>query len=577
MNPIRLHRRLRPGLLVFLLCLAAAAIVGRTTIPTTSVERADVVLEVDAQGQQVAVAGETRRPLESAVAAGDAAVQADDSVDAEGQLVYETSDTGERQYYLLSVTRHWRWWSFLPAFTAIALCWITKEPLPALLGGVVVGGVLIGKEDILSEVLIPALGRPKAATILVLYLWLLGGLLGIWSRTGATRAFADDVAARFVRGPRSAKVVGWVLGVLFFQGGTISSVLAGTTIRPVADRQRVSHEELSLIVDATSSPVAVLLPFNAWPIYVQALMTVPGAAYLATETDRLAFFFDCVPLFFFAWLSVGLALLVAAEWTPWLPARLRKARERAATTGALDGPDAEPLGLDDLADRADAGNDAAHSIDFALPLATLLGVAIGSYLWSGTPEVLWAFCGAVAVAAVLAAWRGMTLKEIVLALVDGQKSVVLGSIILLLAITVGGLSQETGGGLFLVSLLGDFPWYWLLPATLFAIAAVISFSTGSSWATFAVTLPLAMPLAHALGLGHDLSHPWLFDAVCFAACLNGAVFGDQCSPISDTTVLTAMCTGADLMDHVKSQLPVAAIAVGLALVGWTGLALWAGA
>lgn len=582
MNRSHLQRFINPASGVFLGCLIAALAVGRYMTPTWLVEKIPAVVEMDDDLGEVALVGSTREPLSHAAPAEESQLTVE-NLTAQGaqakdlptqDFVYETTGDGERSYYFLTAQRHWGWWSFLPAMVAIALCWITKEPITALLAGVVVGAALIGKINVLDEVLVPSIGTVKAATILVLYLWLLGGLTGIWARTGAMRAFAEFVSRRFVVGPRSAKVVAWMLGVAFFQGGTVSSVLVGTTVRPVADKQRVSHEELSLIVDATSSPIAVILAFNAWPIYVQALIGVSGVAYLATKNDRLAFFFYSVPYSFYAMFSVLFTLLLAVELMPWMPAKLTAARHRARETGELDAPDAEPLAMGGLMDEAPPENYPVNPLDFLLPLVVLLGIAVGTYAVWQSPQVLWAFCAALFVAALMAAAKGMTLRQIVSAVIDGQKSVVLGSVILLLAITVGGLSQETGGGQFLVSLLGDFQWYWLLPATLFALAVVIAFSTGTSWATFAVTMPLAMPLAHAVGVSQELTDPKLFQALCFAACLNGGVFGDQCSPISDTTVLSSMSTGADLMDHVTTQIPVAGMAAGLALLGWTGLALW---
>jgi len=202
----------------------------------------------------------------------------------------------------------------------------------------------------------------------------------------------------------------------------------------------------------------------------------------------------------------------------------------------------------------------------------LLGIAVGTYIRWGTPQVLWAFTIALVTGIVMAWTKGMHFRHIISGIVEGQKSVVLGSVILLLAITIGHLSQEVGGGRYLVSLLGGLQWHWLLPVASFLIAVVIAFSTGTSFATFAVTLPLVMPLAHAIGINQGLTHPELFLSICFAACLNGAVFGDQCSPISDTTILSSMCTGADLMDHVKTQIPVAAQAAGLGIICWTVIA-----
>ena len=130
----------------------------------------------------------------------------------------------------------------------------------------------------------------NAAGILLLYLWLLGGLMGVWARTGAAQAFAQLMTKHVVKGPRTAKLVAWALGIIFFQGGTMSTVLVGTTVKPIADKENISHEELSYIVDSTASPIACLIPFNAWPAYVQAFLVVSGAGFLATEADRLAFF-----------------------------------------------------------------------------------------------------------------------------------------------------------------------------------------------------------------------------------------------------------------------------------------------
>ena len=193
-------------------------------------------------------------------------------------------------YYQRLANYHFGYWSLLPAAVAVLMSWITREPVTSLLSGIVSGALILGRYDLTGEVLIPSLATTNAAGILLLYLGLLGGLMGIWSRTGAAQAFAEFVTVRFVRGPRSAKLVAWMLGIVFFQGGTVSTVLVGTTVKPIADKERVSHEELAYIVDSTASPIASQLAFNAWPGYVQALIFVSGVGFLATESDRIAFF-----------------------------------------------------------------------------------------------------------------------------------------------------------------------------------------------------------------------------------------------------------------------------------------------
>ncbi|MGI9428856.1 MAG: Na+/H+ antiporter NhaC family protein [Bythopirellula sp.] len=572
-----------PGLIIFLLALVASIYVGQRVSPTWTVEKFALEPQTEDDGDQFVDFAGTAQPLSVATPIDEtpltvaklAALPNGQEPELTEQLVVETVPVDGQavpQYSQLSARRHWGWWSFLPAFTAIALCWITKEPITSLLSGIIVGAMLIGRFNILDGVLVPNIGTPTAATILILYLWLLGGLMGIWAKTGASEAFADYMSANFVRGPRSAKFVAWVLGVVFFQGGTVSAVLVGTTVRPLADEEKVSHEELALIVDSTSSPIAVLLAFNAWPIYVQAFIGVAGVSYLATEADRVAFFFRSIPLGFYAIFAVLSTFLIAVEKHPALPAKLKLARRRARETGELNAPDSEPLAGEDPNYDFLAPGYKPSLLDFVLPLVMLLGVAIGTYLAFGSPKVLWAFGAALLLAAVMAWLQNMSLRHIVTGILDGQKGVVIGSVILLLAITVGNISQDVGGGHYLVSLLGGLQLYWILPATAFAIAVVIAFSTGTSWATFAVTLPLVMPLAFAVATNQNLAHPQLFMSICFAATLNGGVFGDQCSPISDTTILSSMCTGADLMDHVTTQIPVAMQAAALAVVGWTGLA-----
>ena len=448
-----------------------------------------------------------------------------------------------------------------------------REPLVALLGGLLAGGFLINQYDI-TRILVHSLGQPGSATLLILYLWLLGGLSGIWNKTGAAQAFAETMSRHCVKGEISARLVAWFLGVLMFQGGTISAVLVGVTVTPVADREKISKEELSYIVDSTSSPIAVLMAFNAWPGFVQPLLVVTGVGFLATEADRLAFFFQCLPLSFYAMLAVLGTFLLSINKAPFLGRHLQAAIHRARTTGQLSALNSRLLASPELPHVPDDYKPSA--IEFVLPLIVLIGTALTTFFVLGVPRTLWAFSAALLLAGGIALMRGMNLGDLVSGVVDGLKSVVLGSVIILLAVSMGQLSQQTGGGAFLVSLLSDklLSIYWLLPALLFMLSVVIAFSTGSSFGTYAVVFPLAMPLAWSLtqNLGLTEDGVWLFMALCFACVLNGAVFGDQTSPISDTTVLSALCTGCDLMDHVKTQLPQASVMAAIAALLWTVLA-----
>ncbi len=550
-----------PATWVFLVAMLVAGYVGAYVGPTWVVERITLDVLVAEDGRLYYIErGEKRYIEEDLVPLEESDLRPEriewlnetgEEPEVTSQLVVEVREVnGElaERYYRLTARRHWGIWSLLPALVAVLLCWITKEPLTALFGGIVVGAMILTRYDISEQVLLDSLATREAAGILVLYLWLLGGLMGIWARTGAAEAFARFMSRHFVRGPRSAKFTAWMLGIIFFQGGTMSAVLVGTTVKPLADENKVSHEELSYIVDSTSSPIAGLLAFNAWPDYVQAFIFIPGVAFLATEADRVTFFFKSIPFSFYCLFAVIGTLLLTFDKAPVLGKKFRAAIKRSRETGELDAPG-------------------------AVPLLTLIGIAIGTFVLMGSPQIRWAFGAAVLIAMALAVLRGMTLLELMTGFTEGLKGVVLGSVILLLAITVGMVSRETGGGVYLVEQLGDWLPYFILPVPLQILTIIIAFSTGTSWGTYAVTFPLAMPLAWAVANAQGLDNPVIFLMICFAAVMNGSIYGDQCSPISDTTVLSSMCTGTDLMDHVKTQIVPASVAGGLAAICWTAAAL----
>ena len=567
---------------VFGLALLVSGIVGVAVPPTWTVNQVTLDVATDPDGRlyylsegeptyfEAVPIGQARLAPERVSGSTDAPPVTEEFVSA-----VETRDgRAETVYYQLRARAHWGWWSLLPALVAVLLCWMTREPVTSLAAGIVSGALVLGRYDLTGDVLIPSLATTNAAGILLLYLWLLGGLMGVWSRTGAAQAFAELMTARFVRGPRTAKLVAWMLGIVFFQGGTVSTVVVGTTVKPIADKERVSHEELAYIVDSTASPIASQLAFNAWPGYVQAFIFVSGVSFLATETDRIAFFFQSVPFCFYAIFAVLGTFLLSIERPIFLGPQLAAAMTRARTTGQLDAAGADPLSARELQASHVPEGYTPHVIEFFLPLGALIAIAVGTFVAFGSPNVQWAFGAALLLAAGMALGKGMALKDLLSGFHDGIKGVVLGSVILLLAITIGGISTETGGGVFLVEQLGDAVPYFLLPVLLQLMTMVIAFSTGTSWGTYAVAFPLAMPLAWAVAGAQGLSHPELFMTLCFAAVMDGSVYGDQCSPISDTTVLSSVCTGCDLMDHVKTQIPQASVAAGLAAVCWTIVAVF---
>ena len=300
---------------IFAIALLASWIIGINVAPTWTVERIELDVKTDDDGKLYYVYREKPAYFEAVPMAqaqlDPAKMHGSRTAPPITEEFVSVAETG--RYYKLVAKRHWSYWSLLPAVVAVLLCWLTKEPVTSLLGGIIAGALLMGRYDFTGDVLIPSLATKSAAGVLLLYLWLLGGLMGIWSRTGAAQAFAEFMTVRFVRGPRSAKLVAWMLGVIFFQGGTVSTVLVGTTVKPIADNEKISHEELAYVVDSTASPIASQLAFNAWPGYVQAFIFVSGVSFLATEADRIAFFFQSVPFCFYAIFAVLGTFLLSIE------------------------------------------------------------------------------------------------------------------------------------------------------------------------------------------------------------------------------------------------------------------------
>ena len=459
-------------------------------------------------------------------------------------------------------------WSIVPAALTLALCFWTKEVISALFLGIAAGGIISGNFNVIAAYLLPAVGTESYAQILLVYLWCLGGLIGLWTRTGGARHFAHWAGERIVRGRKTAKLFGCMIGTVFHQGGTISTILAGSTVKPVADEAKVSHEELSYIIDSTASPIATVIPFNVWPSYVGGLVvgTIP---LFATIDDAVGFFYKAILFNFYGILAVVFTYTFALEINPFVFGKMKRAIERVKKTGELDAPGAHTMSSKELEELKVPEGYRSSNLDFAVPILTLIGVAVGGLVYNQVVNgavripINEAFVLSVLSAMVLALIKGMKLTEVIDGFVDGVKGVSLGAIILALAVTLGQVSGSLDTAGFLIrTTAGSLPATFL-PAIFMLICMLIAFSVGSSWGTYAVVFPIAMPLAWAVN-----PDPF-FITLCFGAVLGGAVYGDQCSPISDTTILSSLATGSDHMDHVTTQMPMATVAAGMGAILYT--------
>lgn len=471
---------------------------------------------------------------------------------------------------------HYGFWSVVPPLMAILLAFWTREVVSALFIGICLGGIISGDLNIVQDFLIPSIGTESFGLILLVYLWALGGLIGMWTRTGGAETFAFWASSKVVKGPVSAKVFTWVMGLIFHQGGTISTVLTGATVRPIADKHKVSHEELSYMVDSTASPAATLIPFNVWPIYVSGLVlgTLP---FFETPQDGVNFFISALPYNFYAIFAILITLFFALEKLPFVPGKkMRAAIKRSRETGRLDREGATPMAADELIRQKVPEGYTPGLIDFFGPILTLLGVAIipyvVTYFFLGNTEeptllIAEAFVLAVLAGMIIALLKGMKLQDVIEGFIDGCKGVTIGAIILAFAVTLKEVADAVGTAGYVIAMVGDLITPVLLPGLLMILCMIIAFSTGTSWGTYAVVFPVAVPLAWAV-----IPDPF-FLTLCFSAVIGGSVMGDQCSPISDTTILSSLATGCDLMDHVTTQFPIAIAAGLLAVISYALMVL----
>lgn len=457
------------------------------------------------------------------------------------------------------------WTSLLPPLTAIALAIVTRQVILSLGAGIWLGWWLIGDGNPLAalaaaiEGAIGVLGNPGDARVIAFAL-IIGAMIALMERTGGVQGFVDWLERRrWVNTPRQAEWLAWGTGVVVFIESNLTLLVAGAVSRPLFDRLRISRERLAYLIDATSAPICILIPLNAWGAFNLALLDSTGI------DAPLTTFVRAIPLNFYAIAAVGLAALaIAFRWNPGPMARA-EARTRE---GRVLWPHAAPM-VDPTLLGSDARVPGASALFMLAPILVMVtAVPVGLYVTgngnlaagSGSTAVLWAVLAGLACLWVLALTRQRRrLDELMTVSLRGAGGLLPVALILLLALALGDVTDALGTGAFVAGLVSDNVPTALLPALIFLVACATAFAIGSSWGTFAIMIPIAVPIAVTLGVE---------PAVLLAAVLAGAVFGDHASPISDTTVVASMAAATDHIDHVRTQLPFALIAAGVSLAGY---------
>ncbi len=510
-------------------------------------------------------------------------------------------------------------WSLLPAVLAIAIAIAARSVLSALLLGGLAGAVLHVATMVPGATVSPlaavwrgvrhygvdALWQRSIGedfylriTLFVMFLFM---TIGVVTRNGGIHGLVVRLQ-RQIRGPVSAQLVTFVCGLLIFFDDYSNCLLTGTTMRPLTDQRRVSREKLAYLVDSTAAPVAGLSVFSTWVVYEMSQYRLPlaqvtradGTPY--TSNDTFEVFLASLPFRYYSLFALGLCLLVVLLRRDFGP--MLVAERRARRAGAI--PAAGTGGLVDVGAavlRPEAGTP-LRACNALVPFLVLVGGTIGLLVWQGLAAgplpgppaafgdrlrhllaharsdqaLFWAACAAYSTALTMTlAQRLLRPAEVLLTSLRATKALVAPIGILFLAWTLGHVCHELGTSIFLTALVQDAVSPTVLPLSLFAIAGAIAFATGTSFGTMAILLPNVVVLAHEVGTagaftGDPAAGGPALMLLCIAAVLEGAIFGDHCSPISDTTVLSSLGTQCDHLAHVATQLPYALLGAITSLV-----------
>ena len=459
------------------------------------------------------------------------------------------------------------WTSLLPPILAIGLAIWTRQVYLSLAAGVVLGFTILAGWNPLAGLagaidgLVGVLGDAGNARV-ILFTLVIGALIATVEAAGGVKGFVDALERRGVfAGPRGARLLAYLTGIVVFIESNITVLVAGSVARPLFDKQKRSREMLAYLIDSTSAAVCILIPLNAWGAYILQLLEEQGVQ----EPVRL--FASAIPYNFYALAAVVLAGVVAV--TGWAIGPMKKAEARAME-GKLYDEGAPPAVDEGALVPEPVGTIPPRAFNMIVPLLAMV-VTMPLGLWitgdgnlldgSGSTSVLWAVLVGLGVAwGLMLAQRGMSVTQLTETGLKGAGGMLGMALILLLALALGAVTRELGAGVYVAEgVAGAGVGPVLLLPLVFVTGAFIAFATGTSWGTFAIMIPIAVPAAAALGL--PLA-PFL------AASLAGGIFGDHSSPISDTTIVSSLAAATDHIAHVRTQIPYALLAGTVAIVGF---------
>ncbi|HNP35319.1 MAG TPA: Na+/H+ antiporter NhaC family protein [Woeseiaceae bacterium] len=576
-------------ILALVAALAAAAPLEALEVATPVIGLANVPVLVNVTG---ATAGATVRLSVDAInyrstADSDGVATFTDVIVANvGQVAIVAFSGGDRTEAGLRVIPGWV--SILPAILAIGIALLFRNVIPALIVGLWIGATALKSfspmgffEGLLDsfQVFVTAALVDSDCISIVLFSMMMGGMVGIITRNGGMASIVYKIVSR-AKTAVGGQVAVWLMGMMIFFDDYSNTLVVGNTARSLTDHLRISREKLAYIVDSTAAPVACIALVTTWIGYeiglVQdALKAVPALA----DQQAYAVFLHSIPYSFYPILAIVFVLLVGLTDRDFGPMYKAEVRARGGQVKPASNDDTPAMEGDELEAKQGIPLRAANAI---VPIVAMIVALAVSLVVSGEgnsmSEILGSadpykammhasFVGVLVAATLTVMQRIMSMHETVDAWYGGVRATLFGMIILILAWTLSDVTQELNTAGYLVTILADSLPVAIVPAIIFVLAAVTAFTTGTSWGTMGILMPLIVPLAWAVmgtnGIADAGGMHVLYSSV--ASCLAGAVWGDHCSPISDTTVLSSVASGCNHIEHVRTQLPYAVVVGAVAL------------
>jgi Na+/H+ antiporter NhaC len=480
------------------------------------------------------------------------------------------------------------WVSLLPAFTAIAVALIIRSVVPALLLGIWLGatalnsftpkGAAVGLLDSFEVFVAGTVAKPDHAAI-ILFTMMIGGMVGIITRNGGMMSIVKMVVSR-AQTAMGAQVAAWLMGLMIFFDDYANTLVVGNTARPITDQLKISREKLAYIVDSTAAPVVSIALITTWIGYEVSL--IDAALQGITELEDVPayeIFLQSIPYSFYPILAIVFVFMVAVTGRDMGPMYTAEVRARKGDVFSAGDDGADAASEDTLEPKPDVP---PRPVNAFIPIIVLVVALLGGLYATGEGEtireiigdanpykaMMWAsFIGALTAAAMSMGQRILTTHETVDAWYGGARATLFGMIVLVLAWSMADVTTALNAKGYLITILGEsMPAAWV-PAAVFVLAGITAFATGTSWGTMGILVPLVIPLAWAVmsvnGMTEAGDMHILYSSV--SCVLAGAVWGDHCSPISDTTVLSSIASGCNHIEHVRTQLPYAML-VGLVAI-----------